>query len=167
MNMSAGVLTTSDRSARGERLDESGPLLAELLTKAGFSVVETILVPDEIDQIERALLRLLDAAGCSVVATTGGTGLHPRDVTPEATRRVIEKEVPGIAEAMRAESNKITPFGMVSRGLAGIRKSSLLINFPGSPKAIRETFPVVKTILPHVVKLLQGGVQDCATQLKK
>ncbi len=160
--MRTAVLTISDRCSRGERTDESGPVLASLARENGFEVIRQMLVPDEPKEITAALIRLCDEEDCALVLTTGGTGMHPRDVTPEATSRVIEKFVPGIPEAMRAESLKKTPFGMISRGVAGVRGRTLIINFPGSPKAIRETFPVICPVLAHVVKLLEGGVQDCA-----
>ena len=160
--MRAGVLTTSDRCSTGERKDESGPVLAALLRESGFDVVREILVPDEVEQIKAALAQLCHDERCALVVTTGGTGMHPRDVTPEATREMVQKLVPGLGEAMRAESLKKTPFGMISRGIAGVRDKTLIINFPGSPKAIRETFPVIRPVLSHVVSLLAGGVQDCA-----
>ena len=160
--MRAGVLTTSDRCSRGERKDESGPVLTALLRDAGFEVIRQVLVPDEAEEIKEALLDLCDHVQCDLVVTTGGTGMHPRDVTPEATRELVHKLVPGIGEAMRAESIKKTPFGMISRGIAGVRAKTFIVNFPGSPKAIRETFPVIRPVLAHVVSLLAGGVQDCA-----
>ncbi len=162
MTIKAGVITTSDRCGAGLRKDESGPVLAALLRECGFEVTHALLVPDERDEIVRAFLRLCDEEGCTLVFSTGGTGMHPRDVTPEATGKILQKSIPGIGEAMRAESLKKTPFGMISRGLAGIRGNTLVVNFPGSPKAIRETFPVIRPILGHAAQLLAGGVQDCA-----
>jgi molybdenum cofactor synthesis domain-containing protein len=149
------VLTISDRSARGERADESGRLLAEALDPARYAVESRRILPDEQRQIQQSLIELCDA-GFELVLTTGGTGLAPRDVTPEATRAVIEREVPGLAEAMRAASLKLTPHAMLSRSVAGIRGRTLIVNLPGSPKAVRENLEVVLPVLPHGVELLRG-----------
>jgi molybdopterin adenylyltransferase len=151
----AGVLTISDACSRGEREDASGTALRELLTSVA-EVVEYRVIPDERAQIEAAL-RELSAAGLALVLTTGGTGLGPRDVTPEATLAVVERVVPGLAEAMRQESLKKTPFAMLSRGVAGIIGRTLIINMPGSPKAVRECFAVIAPVLAHAVHVLAGG----------
>ncbi|MBX5467783.1 MAG: MogA/MoaB family molybdenum cofactor biosynthesis protein [Firmicutes bacterium] len=148
------VLTASDAGARGEREDTSGQVLREGLARVG-RVVASRIEPDDEERLV-AVLRQWVAEGIGLIATTGGTGLGPRDVTPEATRRVIEREVPGIAEEMRRVSASITPFGMLSRGVVGVAGQSLIINFPGSPKACRELLPVVLPILPHALDLLAG-----------
>ena len=153
--MRAAVITVSDRSFRGERPDGSGPVLKQLLEEAGAEVVEVTIVPDDPAMIVPALIRLADQARCEVVFTTGGTGLSPRDVTPDATASVIEKRLPGMEEAIRQESLKQTPFAMLSRGVVGVRGRTLIINVPGSPKAARECFAVVRPVLGHAVKLLR------------
>ena len=155
----AAVLTVSDRSFRGERPDEAGPLVASMLEAAGYRVVETAVVPDEGPDIEAALIRLAERA--ALVATTGGTGFSPRDVTPEATLAVCERMAPGIPEAMRAASLAVTPRGMLSRGTAGIRGGTLIVNLPGSPKAARENLEAVLPALEHGLKMLLGGPADC------
>lgn len=155
----AAVLTVSDRSFRGERPDEAGPLAASLLEAAGYQVLETALVPDEQPQIEAALVRLAERA--ALVVTTGGTGFSPRDVTPEATQAVCERMTPGIPEAMRAASLAITPRAMLSRAAAGIRGGTLIVNLPGSPKAARENLEAVLPTLEHGLKMLLGGPADC------
>jgi molybdenum cofactor synthesis domain-containing protein len=153
--MKAAVVTVSDRSFRGERPDVSGPVLARLLQEAGAEVIHTSVVPDEPALIAQTLCHLADARGCEVIITTGGTGLSPRDTTPEATRRVLDKELPGMALAIHLESLKQTPYAMLSRGVAGARGRTLILNFPGSPKAVEECFAVVAPVLAHAVKLLR------------
>lgn len=152
----AAVITASDACSRGERRDESGEVLAELLSLMGAEVVDTRILPDDEDQLAATLEQLADRPELNLIVTTGGTGLGPRDNTPEATLRVIEKNAPGLAEAMRAESLKFTPMGMISRGVCGVRKGTLIINLPGSPKAVRESFAVIKPVLSHAVALLAG-----------
>lgn len=161
----AAVLTVSDRSARGQRPDEAGPLVASLLEAAGYRVVETAIVPDERPDIEAALIRLADEVRAALVVATGGTGFSPRDVTPEATLAVCERLAPGIPEAMRAASLAITPRAMLSRAAAGLRGGSLIINLPGSPKAARENLEAVLPTLEHGLKMLLGGPSDCASTL--
>ncbi|HEX8283902.1 MAG TPA: MogA/MoaB family molybdenum cofactor biosynthesis protein [Pyrinomonadaceae bacterium] len=156
----AAVVTVSDRSARGERGDESGPVLAELLREAGASVVAREVVSDELGPLAERLRELADREDVNLVVTTGGTGLGPRDNTPEATRAVIEREVPGIAEAMRAETLSRTPTAMLSRGLCGVRSGALVVNLPGSPKAVRECFAVIRPVLAHAVATLAGRGDD-------
>ena len=153
----AAVLTVSDRSARGEREDESGPVLAGLLREAGASVVALEVVSDEPGPLAERLRALADRADVNLVLTTGGTGLSPRDNTPEATRAVVEREVPGLAEAMRAETLKQTPTAMLSRGVCGVRSGALVVNLPGSPKGVRECFAVIRPVLAHAVSQLGGG----------
>lgn len=155
----AAVLTVSDRSFRGERPDGAGPLAASLLEAAGYHVLETALVPDEQPDIEAALIRLSGLA--ALVITTGGTGFSPRDVTPEATLAVCERMVPGIPEAMRAASLAVTPRAMLSRAVAGIRDRTLIVNLPGSPKAVRENLEAVLPALRHGLEVLRGASTDC------
>ena len=149
-----GILTSSDRSARGERPDLSGPALAALITAQGWIVERTAILPDELAELRDTLSTWADEGGLDVILTTGGTGFAPRDVTPEATRQVIEREAPGLAEAMRFESLKSTPHAMLSRALAGLRGSVLIINLPGSPKGAVENLQVILPVLPHAVELL-------------
>jgi molybdopterin adenylyltransferase len=153
----AVVLTVSDRSARGEREDESGPVLAELLREAGANVVAQEVVSDELEPLAAKLRELADRADVNLVLTTGGTGLGPRDNTPEATRAVVEREAPGIPEAMRAETLRQTPTAMLSRAACGTRSGALLVNLPGSPRAVRECFAVIRPVLAHAVAQLAGG----------
>lgn len=160
--MTAMVLTVSDRSARGERPDAAGPLVAQLLEDAGFTVVRTAIVPDERPQIEAALTAAADSGEVELLVTTGGTGFSPRDVTPEATLAVCERLTPGIPEAMRYASLRITPRAMLSRAQAGIRKGTLIVNLPGSPKAARENLEAVLPALPHGLKMLLGNTENCA-----
>lgn len=162
MNYTAAVLTVSDRCARGERADAGGPLVAELLETAGYNVVRSALVPDERPQIELALRQLADQAQANLIVTTGGTGFSPRDVTPEATIAVCDRLTPGIPEAMRYASMQITMRAMLSRAQAGIRGKSLIINLPGSPKAIQENLGAVLPTLAHGLEMLSGAPADCA-----
>lgn len=155
------VLTISDRSARGERADASGPLLASIIKASGGEVGPVAILPDDRPAIRAELEAITDSGGVDVILTTGGTGFAPRDVTPEATRDVLDKEAPGLAEAMRAESLKKTGTAMLSRAVAGIRKATLIVNLPGSPKAARENFEVILAALAHAVELLRGRVGDC------
>lgn len=155
--MRVAVLTVSDRSARGERPDEGGPLVERLATDAGWEVVARAIVPDERADIERALIAWADEGIADLILTTGGTGLGPRDVTPEATRAVIEREAPGIAEAMRAAGLAKTPYAALSRQVCGTRARALICNLPGAPKAAAECLEGVLDILPHAVEMMRGG----------
>ena len=158
----AAVVTVSDRSARGERPDASGPVVAAMLEQAGYQVLCTRLVPDEQPQIEAVLCQLSDQQGADLVVTTGGTGFAPRDVTPEATIAVCQRLTPGIPEAMRQASLAITPRAILSRAAAGIRGRTLIVNLPGSPKAARENLEAVLPALDHGLEMLRGGPADCA-----
>ena len=155
MNLRFGILTLSDRSSRGERADSSGPALATLVQAQGWSVVKQSLLPDEESAIREILTSWADSNEMDVILTTGGTGFSPRDVTPEATRAVIHREAPGLSEAMRLASLKITPHAMLSRVVTGIRKKTLIINLPGSPKGAVENLEVILPVLPHAVQLLR------------
>ena len=162
MSFTAAVITVSDKGFRGERADASGPVLAELLTEKGYDVVHTAIVPDDMQAIQAQLLRCSDEMGVALVLTTGGTGFSPRDVTPEATMAIVERPTPGIPEAMRAESMRITPKGCLSRSAAGIRRRTLIVNLPGSPKAARENILAVIDPLAHGLEMLLGeGSADC------
>ncbi len=151
----AGIITVSTRGAAGERSDDSGPAMREGLTAAGHEVVSAAVVPDDVAKVANAILEAV-RAGANVVLTSGGTGLSPNDVTPEATRRVIDREVPGIAEALRARSLAKTAHGMLSRGVAGAIGAALVVNLPGSPRAVRESLETLLPVLPHAVELLGG-----------
>jgi molybdopterin adenylyltransferase len=153
--ISVGILTVSDRSARGERADESGPLLRQMAQRRGWTVEREGVVPDDSPSIQATLMDWADQARLDLILTTGGTGFAPRDVTPEATRAVIEREAPGLAEAMRAASLAKTPHAMLSRAVCGIRGRTLVINLPGSPKAARENLETILPAIPHAIALLR------------
>ena len=152
----AVVITASDACARGEREDESGTTLKSLLGEAGAVIVDTRVVPDDLETLAEVLREYADRNDVNLIVTTGGTGLGPRDNTPEATLSVIEREVPGIAEAIRTESLKVTPMAMISRGVCGVRARTLIVNLPGSPKAVVESFTVIRPVLNHAANLLAG-----------
>ena len=163
MAYTAAVITVSDKGYRGEREDTSGPALCRILKEHGYAVIYTALVPDEADLICPELKKCADELKVSLVLTTGGTGFSPRDITPEATRSVLERETPGIPEAMRTESMKITPRGCLSRSIAGIRGRTLIINLPGSEKAAKENFLAVIDPVGHGLEMLSSaGSADCA-----
>jgi len=153
----AAILTVSDRCANKQQEDHSAPALVEILSRNGFEICDKSLVPDEQDVIAAELVRLCDGGDCDIVFTTGGTGLGPRDVTPEATYSVCERLVPGLGELMRAESLKKTRHAFLSRGIAGLRSNTLIINLPGSPKAVRECLEIILDILPHAIEMMRGG----------
>jgi molybdopterin adenylyltransferase len=158
-----GILTISDKGAAGDRQDRSGQAIREILSSMDVSIVNYDIVPDEKDLIVEKLIKWVDEDGLDVVFTTGGTGLTPRDVTPEATLSVVDKIVPGFAEAMRVESLKKTPMAMLSRAVAGTRGKCLIINLPGSPKAVRECLEVILPALSHAVETLKGQAGECGT----
>jgi molybdenum cofactor synthesis domain-containing protein len=156
MSIRAVVITASDACSRGEREDESGAALVELLTNLGAEIVATKILSDDLEPLMQALREFVSREDVNLIITTGGTGLGPRDNTPEATKRVIEREAPGIVEAIRSESLKATPMAMLSRGVCGIASGTLIVNLPGSPKAVRESFAVIAPVLPHALDLLAG-----------
>ncbi len=160
------ILTVSDRSYRGERPDASSPVLTEAIEALGWNLVRTAIVPDDFEAIRQWLAETADAGGCDLLLTSGGTGFSPRDVTPEATLAVIERQAPGLAEAMRAASLQLTPHAMLSRAVAGIRGRTLIVNLPGSPKAALENFKVIVPVLPHAVQLLREDPGAEAGHLK-
>ena len=150
------IVTVSDSTVAGTREDRSGPKLRERSEALGWTVAAQELVPDETDQIAALLLRLADSGRFSVILTTGGTGVALRDVTPEATRAVIEREIPGVAEVMRAEGSKSTPLAALSRAVAGVRGRTVIINLPGSPRGAVESLDAIVKLVPHIVDLLEG-----------
>jgi len=158
--MKVGILTVSDKGAKGKREDRSGPAIREMIEAAGGEIVQSRVVPDEPDLIRAALLDWTEE-GIDLILTTGGTGFSPRDWTPEATKAVIEREAPGISEAIRLAGMKKTPTAMLSRAVAGIRKSTLIINLPGSEKAVRESLKAIMPALPHGIEILKGTAGEC------
>lgn len=156
-----GILTLSDKGARGERTDESGPLLSQMVAELG-DVVRYQIIPDAAHTLTLMLTRWVDDLGLDLILTTGGTGLSPRDLTPQATAAVLDYQIPGMAEAMRTASLAKTPHAMLSRALVGVRKQSLIINLPGSPKGAGENFSVLLPVLPHALAKLKGDPADCA-----
>jgi molybdenum cofactor synthesis domain-containing protein len=161
--MRAGVITISDRGYRGEREDTSGKVIQGMVRSMGAEIEFSTVVPDEQDKIKEALIQGADEMDLDLIVTTGGTGVSPRDVTPEATREVIEQEIPGFAEAMRMEGLKKTPHAMISRAVCGIRGHTLIVNLPGSPKAVQEGLEVILPAIPHVISKIQGDPYDCGS----
>lgn len=156
----AGVITISDRCFRGERKDDSGPLLLKILeNQRWFSEIRYKLVPDEKKMIRESILEF--TKDCNLILTTGGTGISSRDFTPDVTRELVEKEIPGITEEMRRRSFKVTPHALLSRSVAGIRQKSLIINLPGSPHGAKENLKAIIDIIPHALELIKGEVKDC------
>lgn len=160
MPFTVGILTLSDKGSRGEREDTSGAAISELVAGAGGRVAKYAVAPDDEAEIVKMLREWIDAGGLDIVLTTGGTGLSPRDVTPQATRSVLDYEVPGIAEALRAEGLRHTPMSMLSRAVAGVRGQTLIVNLPGSERGVRENLAVLLPVLPHAVETLRGAAGD-------
>jgi len=158
----AGVLTISDKGAKGLREDESGKIILQILEEFGLKAVKKEIIPDDLQQIVDTLIMWVDKDGLALIITSGGTGLSPTDVTPQAMEQVIDYQVPGMAEAMRAASLKKTPHAMISRAMAGVRNSSLIINLPGSPRGAEENLSVVLPALDHGLSKLAGDTTDCA-----
>lgn len=156
MSIKAVVITVSDACSRGEREDASGLALVQLLRELGAEVVDSRILSDDLEPLAQSLRQFAERDDVNLIVTTGGTGLGPRDNTPEATLQVIEREAPGVAEAIRAESLKATPMAMISRGVCGVRAGTLIINLPGSPKAVKESFEVIAPVLLHATDLLAG-----------
>ncbi|WP_425513883.1 molybdopterin-guanine dinucleotide biosynthesis protein B [Geomobilimonas luticola] len=160
--MKAAILILSDKGSRGERVDGSGPALEEWLTGRGATIVKREMIPDDAGLIERTLRKWADSGTVDLLVTCGGTGLSPRDVTPDATRRVLDREIPGLGEEMRRASAAITPHALLSRAIAGVRKSAMIVNLPGSPKGAIENLAAIWPAIPHGVAKLQGDPADCA-----
>jgi len=162
-----GILTISDKGSRGEREDLSGKVIEEMVKKINGEVKYYKIIPDEKEMIQEELIKTVDNLNLDLILTTGGTGLGKRDVTPEATLAIIEKEIPGISEIIRVKSFKKTNRAILSRGVAGIRKESLIINLPGSPKGVRESLEIVLEALPHGIEILKGQTAECGTNVEE
>jgi molybdenum cofactor synthesis domain-containing protein len=160
---SAGVITVSDKGSQGKREDLSGPAIAEMLAGAAIVIKQTLIIPDEKDKIQEAIINFADVENLDLILTTGGTGVSPRDLTPDATLDVIDKEIPGMAEAMRHQSMLITPHAMISRAVVGMRGRSLIINLPGSPKGAKENLAVILPALKHAIEKIKGDDAECAS----
>lgn len=159
---SVGIITASDKGSKGERVDKSGDVIREIVEANGYEVNRYVVVPDEIEVLKKELTYMSDELKLNLIVTTGGTGFSKRDVTPEATKEIIEREVPGISEAIRTYSLTITKRAMLSRGVSGIRGNTLIVNLPGSPKAVRESLEYIITELEHGIKILIGEDSECA-----
>ncbi|HNV64973.1 MAG TPA: MogA/MoaB family molybdenum cofactor biosynthesis protein [Smithellaceae bacterium] len=162
MIIRAGIITVSDRASQGLREDASGPVLAQMLAVESIEVHKTLIVADEKKEIKKALKQLADSKNVDLILTTGGTGVSPRDVTPDVTLEVIEKQIPGMAEVMRRESSRATPHAMISRAIAGIRGQCLIINLPGSPKGATENLAAIMPALKHAIEKIRGDTSECA-----
>lgn len=160
---SVGIITASDKGSEGKREDLSGARIKEMVTVAGYQVVSHVVLPDDMDALSNEMIRLADDLQVNMILTTGGTGFSLRDITPEATKRVIHREAPGISEAIRNHSLKITPKAMLSRGTAGIRNRTLIVNLPGSPKAVQESLEYILPPLYHGIQILVGDDGECGT----
>jgi molybdenum cofactor synthesis domain-containing protein len=165
--LTVGVLTISDRGWRGEREDRSGETIKRMLAALDAHILRYEIVPDEKEIISQKLTQWADEVGIDLIVTTGSTGLSPRDVAPEATLAVVQRLVPGLAEAMRAEGLKKTATAMLSRGVSGIRGQSLIVNLPGSPKAVRESLEIILPVLPHAMEVLKGEAVECGNELEE
>lgn len=163
---SVGIITASDKGSIGERIDESGPLIQKIVEEHGYKVVARKILPDDLTLLSREMKYMADELGVHLILTTGGTGFSQRDITPEATMTVVERHVPGISEAMRLNSLKITPRAMLSRGMSGIRGKTLIVNLPGSPKAVSESLLYVIDQLHHGLQILVGDDSECARPIK-
>jgi molybdenum cofactor synthesis domain-containing protein len=159
--MLAGILVISDKGSRGERPDKSGPVVKEIISRLGIEVAKYEVVPDEAEIISTRLREWSDALGLDLILTSGGTGLSPRDITPEATLAVVDKIIPGLTEAMRIDTMKRKPEAILSRAVAGSRGKCLIVNLPGSPKAVRECLEVILSVLPHALDILGGKTSEC------
>lgn len=159
-----GILTASDKGSQGLREDKSGKAIEEIMVNNGYEVAHYIVLPDDREILSKEMIKMCDDLHLDLILTTGGTGFSPRDWTPEATLDIIHRQTPGISEAMRYNSLKITPKGMLSRGVSGIRNSTLIINLPGSPKAVRENLECVIPALKHGLEILKGIASECATK---
>lgn len=162
MMIKVGILTLSDKGSKGEREDLTGTILKDLVQNEGWIVQEYLIIPDEKEMIVNTLSMWVDEKKLDLILTNGGTGVYPRDVTPEATKEVIEKEIPGISEYIRYISYPLTPMAALTRGVAGIRKQTLIINLPGSPKAVKEIFPYLIPIIKHAIEKIKGDPKECA-----
>ncbi|MBM4314949.1 MAG: MogA/MoaB family molybdenum cofactor biosynthesis protein [Deltaproteobacteria bacterium] len=164
MGFKAVIITVSDRGSRGERKDGSGPEVAGILQALGIEIIATRIIPDEKEMIRLALMEWCEEGKADLIVTTGGTGVSPRDVTPDATREVIERDIPGMAEAMRRQSMLVTPNAMISRALVGTRGQTLIINLPGSPRGARENLAVLLPALAHAIEKIKGDPSECASR---
>ena len=160
---SAGIITVSDRSSQGVREDSSGPAIAAVLAGIAIDVRQTLIIPDEKDKIKEAIIKWADIDNLDLIITTGGTGVSPRDLTPDATLEVIDRQLPGVAEAMRHQSMQITPYAMISRAIAGIRGRALIVNLPGSPKGAKENLNVILPALKHAIEKIKGDTAECGS----
>jgi molybdopterin adenylyltransferase len=161
--ISAGIITVSDKGSQGKREDLSGPAIAEMLTGISIEIKYSIIIPDETIKIKEAIIDFADVKNLDLILTTGGTGVSPRDLTPDATLEIIDKQIPGMAEAMRHQSMIVTPHAMISRAVAGIRGKSLILNLPGSPKGAKENLAVVLPALKHAIEKIKGDDSECAS----